>query len=254
MRIAVCEDETLFRAQIVKEIECYYHSLDVVVDSFSSGEELIEKYEQGKQVGQLPHYDILFLDIEMKRLNGFETAKRLRAYGGMEVLIFLTSHTEMAMQGYEVNAFRFLGKPVNKEKLAEALGELEKRFLQEQTILLHTSEQDVKIPISSILYLESMKNDVYYYVLEHRKTDCVKTYKVRETITEAEELLKGNGFFRCHRSYLVQLMYVKSYTSKEMVLQNGMMLPISRGKAGSFKKALVETINKMTLPSEQIPF
>ena len=63
MRIAVCEDETLFRAQIVTEIEKYYHSLDVIVDGFSSGEELIEKYEQGKQEGQLPHYDILFLDI-----------------------------------------------------------------------------------------------------------------------------------------------------------------------------------------------
>lgn len=86
MRIAICEDETLFRAQIVKEIEAYYHSLDVIVDSFSSGEKLIEKYEQGKQVGQLPHYDLLFLDIEMKQLDGFETAKRLRDYGGTTYL------------------------------------------------------------------------------------------------------------------------------------------------------------------------
>ena len=244
MRIAVCEDEPLFRAQIVTEIEKYYHSLDVIVDGFSSGEELIEKYEQGKQEGQLPHYDILFLDIEMKQLDGFETAKRLRAYGGKEVLIFLTSHTEMAMQGYEVNAFRFLGKPLEKDKLAEALSEIEHRFLQEKTILLHTSEQDVKVPVSSILYVESMKNDVYYYVLEHKHTDCVKTYKVRGTITEVEEQLKGSGFFRCHRSYLVQLMYLESYTGKEIVLKTGISLPISRGKAGALKKALVETINK----------
>lgn len=245
MRIAVCEDETLFRAQIVKEIESYYHSLDVMVDSFSSGEELIEKYEQGRQSGQLPHYDILFLDIEMKRLDGFETAKRLRAYGGTEILIFLTSHTEMAMQGYEVNAFRFLGKPLEKEKLAEALDEIGRRFLQEKTILLHTSEQDIMVAVSSILYVESMKNDVYYYVLEHKNTDCVKTYKVRGTISEVEEQLSGNGFFRCHRSYLVQLMYMESYNSKEMILQTGITLPISRGKAGALKKALVETINEL---------
>ena len=245
MRIAVCEDESLFRAQIVREIEAYYHSLDVVVDSFSSGEELIQKYEDGKQAGQFPRYEILFLDIEMKKLDGFETARRLREYGGREILIFLTSHTEMAMQGYEVNAFRFLGKPLEKAKLAEALEEVGKRFLQEKTILLHTSQEDIKVAISDILYVESMKNDVHFYVLEHRNTDCVKEHKVRSTITEVEEQLKGNGFFRCHRSYLVQLLHVETYTNKEVVLQNGSVLPISRGKAGALKSALVDVINQM---------
>ena len=242
MRIAVCEDETLFRAQIVTEIEKYYHSLDVIVDSFSSGEELIEKYEQGKQEGQLPHYEILFLDIEMKQLDGFETAKRLRAYGGKEVLIFLTSHTEMAMQGYEVNAFRFLGKPLEKDKLAEALSEIEHRFLQEKTILLHTSEQDVKVPVSSILYVESMKNDVYYYVLEHKNTDCLQVYKVREKIADVEEKLQGEGFFRCHRSYLVQLAAVESYRHLELPLSGNVKIPISRGKQDAFRQALMQSI------------
>lgn len=243
MRIAVCEDESVFRAQIVQEIENYYHSLDVAVDSFSAGEELVEKYEKGKQLGQLPHYDILFLDIEMKQMDGFETAKKLHSYGGKEILIYLTSHTEMAMQGYEVDAFRFLAKPLDTNKLVEALGEIEKRFLQEKTILLHTSEQDVMVPVSSILYVEAMKNDVYYTVLEHQHTDCVRTYKVRGKLAEAEEQLKGDGFFRCHRSYLVQLMYVVSYTSKEVVLKTGITLPISRGKAGALKSAIVGAIN-----------
>ena len=59
------------------------------------------------------------------------------------------------------------------------------------------------------------------------------------------EQLKGNGFFRCHRSYLVQLLHVETYTNKEVVLQNGSVLPISRGKAGALKSALVDVINQM---------
>lgn len=244
MRIAVCEDEDIFRKQIVKEIEEYYHSLDVVVDSFSSGEELVKKYEKGKQIGEIPQYDILFLDIEMKRLDGFDTAKAIRAYGGKEILIYLTSHTELAMQGYEVEAFRFLAKPVEREKLWEALGELKKRLRKGKNIILHTKEEEVCVEVTSIMYVESMKNDVYYHVLEHRNTDCLKVYKVREKMVNVEKELLEEGFFRCHRSYLVQLAAVESYNNLELTLLGNVQIPISRGKQESFREALMHCIIK----------
>lgn len=244
MRIAVCEDEDIFRKQIVKEIEEYYHSLDVVVDSFSSGEELVKKYEKGKQIGEIPQYDILFLDIEMKRLDGFETAKAIRTYGGKEILIYLTSHTELAMQGYEVEAFRFLAKPVERKKLWEALGELKKRLRKGKNIILHTKEEEVCVGVTSIIYVESMKNDVYYHVLEHRNTDCLKVYKVREKMVNVEKELLEEGFFRCHRSYLVQLAAVESYNNLELTLTGNVQIPISRGKQKSFREALMHCIIK----------
>lgn len=242
MKIAVCEDEALFRNRIVDEIEQYYHSLDVIVDSYESGEALIEKYEKGYKENKIPHYDILFLDIEMKKLDGFETAKKIRSFGGSELLVYLTSHTELAMQGYEVEAFRFLGKPLCREKLVEALQEAERKFLKEKTKVLHTTEQDILVSVGDILYAESMKNDIYYYVLEHKQTECVQIYKVREKITEAEQVLEAEGFFRCHRSYLIQLRHVVSYTNKEVTLQTGVVLPISRGKYPKLKEALIQNI------------
>lgn len=244
MRIAVCEDEQIFRENIIKEIEGYYHSLDVVVDGFSSGEELIEKYENGRKTGSLPHYDLLFLDIEMKVMDGFETARRIRSYGGREILLFLTSHTEMAMEGYEVNAFRFLGKPLKKEKLTEALQQVQQCFLQEKTILLRGEEEEVVVPLSSILYAEAMKNYVYYYIAEHTSVGSVKLIKVREKIAEVEQKLKEDGFFRCHRSYVISLMQVVSFDKKEVVLKNGTSLPISRGKAEELKQKLIRIMNK----------
>ena len=242
MRIAVCEDEDIFRKQIVKEIEGYYHSLDVVVDSFSSGEELVNKYEKGKERGEIPQYDIIFLDIEMKRLDGFDTAKAIRAYGGREILIYLTSHTELAMQGYEVEAFRFLAKPVEREKLWEALEELKKRLKKGRNIILHTKEEEVCVEVSSIIYVEAMKNDVYYYLLGHKNTDCLQVYRVREKIANIEKELKVEGFFRCHRSYLVQLAAVESYNNVELTLSGNVRIPISRGKQQLFREALMHFI------------
>ncbi|MCI8409273.1 MAG: response regulator transcription factor [Lachnospiraceae bacterium] len=244
MRIAVCEDEEIFRKQIVKEIEEYYHSLDVVVDSFSSGEELVKKYERGKEMGEIPQYDILFLDIEMKRLDGFDTAKAIRSYGGKEILIYLTSHTELAMQGYEVEAFRFLAKPVEQEKLWEALGELKKRLRKGKNIILHTKEEEVCVEVASIIYVESMKNDVFYHILEHRNTNCLKVYKVREKIANVEKELLEEGFFRCHRSYLVQLAAVESYNNLELTLSGNVQVPISRGRQEAFREALMYWITK----------
>lgn len=244
MRIAVCEDEDIFRKQIVKEIDEYYHSLDVVVDSFSSGEELVKKYESGKEIGEIPHYDILFLDIEMRRLDGFDTAKAIRSYGGKEILIYLTSHTELAMQGYEVEAFRFLAKPVEREKLWEALGELKKRLRKGRNIILHTKEEEVCVEVTSIMYVESMKNHVYYHVLDHKNTDCLKVYKVREKIANVEKELFKEGFFRCHRSYLIQLAAVESYNNLELTLSGNVQIPISRGKQEAFREALMQGILK----------
>lgn len=198
--------------------------------------------KRGRKKGKLPQYDILFLDIEMKRLDGFETAKAIRGYGGKEILIYLTSHTEMAMQGYEVEAFRFLAKPVERKKLWEALGELKKRLQKEKNMILHTKEDDVCVDVSSVLYVEAMKNDVYYYVLGHRNTDCLQVYKVREKIADVEKKLQGEGFFRCHRSYLVQLAAVESYRNLELTLSGNVKIPISRGKQDAFRQALMQSI------------
>lgn len=242
MRIAICEDEEIFRKQIVREIEEYYHSLDVVTDAFSSGEELVKKYQEMLREGTRFGYDILFLDIEMKKMDGFETAKEIRKYGGAEILIYLTSHTELAMKGYEVEAFRFLAKPVEQEKLYEALDEIKKRLKKGKIIHLHTKDEEVRVEVSSILYVEAMRNDVYYHIKKHRNTDSEIIYKVRDKITRVEKELEVEGFFRCHRSYLVQLSEVEAYHSTELTIAGGITIPISRGKLEEFREALMGNI------------
>lgn len=113
MRIAVCDDEEACRMQVKNEVEKIL-GLDVVVDLYPSGRELLAGFEKFS-------YDIIFLDIEMPGMDGISLARKLRTKDGTVFLVFLTGHIEYALKGYEVNALRYLTKPVKEEKLKEVL-------------------------------------------------------------------------------------------------------------------------------------
>ena len=121
MRIAVCDDEKVFGESLKGYLESYYRSLDVLIEVFYSGQALLQRCRGGR----LP-FDLIFLDIEMEPTDGICTARCLREEGQDVLIVFLTSHFEFAAEGYEVNAFRFLTKPVNREKLAAVLSDAEK--------------------------------------------------------------------------------------------------------------------------------
>ena len=94
--------------------------MDVIVDAFADGRKLIERFEKAP-------YEVVFLDIEMPEMDGITLAKKLREMDGNVYLVFLTGHVEYAVEGYEVNALRYLTKPVKEEKLKEVL-----RFVMEK--------------------------------------------------------------------------------------------------------------------------
>ena len=104
MKIAICDDEKIMQEYLKEEIDSYFQSLDVLTLCYSSGEELLADYEKQQ-------YDMVFLDIEMKGLNGLQVAKLLHAWKKDLPIVMVTTHTELAMEGYEVQAFRFLAKP-----------------------------------------------------------------------------------------------------------------------------------------------
>ena len=106
MRIAVCDDEEKFRDQAKSMIDKISGSLDIVVDTYSNGYKLLEVFDRNP-------YDVLFLDIEMPAMDGITLAKKLRENSDKIYIIFLTGHVEYAVEGYEVNALRYLTKPVH---------------------------------------------------------------------------------------------------------------------------------------------
>ena len=114
MRIAVCDDEEKFRLQEKNLIDKLCGSMDVVVDAFSDGKKLLERFDATA-------YNLVFLDIEMPVMDGITLAKEIRKRSEDTKIVFLTGHVEYAIEGYEVNALRYLTKPVAEDKLRDVL-------------------------------------------------------------------------------------------------------------------------------------
>lgn len=231
MRIAVVDDEKVFRQQIADMITSLYGRENVSCFLFADGKELVRSFENGF----LP--DAIFLDIEMKELDGMSTAKRVREYSKDIPIIFTTSHTEMAMEGYEVDAFRFLGKPIEESKLRAALKDLEEKLKVEEKIVLRKDGEDLIFPISDLIYAEASNNSVRFVFPD---TSVEQRMRFSEAMARIDSLTEG--FCKIHRSYYVSLGHVVRMSGSEVLMDNKENLPVARGLAAEARKRLLEYI------------
>ena len=233
MRIAIVDDESVFRKQITESIHSLYGKGDVSCFHYADGKELIAAFENGFEL------DAVFLDIEMKQMDGMKTARIIRTYSDSIPIIFMTSHTEMAMDGYEVSAFRFLGKPVEMDKLRETLADLEKKIRVEEKITLKVDGEEEVFPVSSLCYAEAANNFVRFVF-------SGETIETRMKFSEAISLVDSvsEDFFKCHRSYYISLGHVKKMGTSEVLMDNTDIIPISRGLGPAAKQKLFEYIRR----------
>ncbi len=233
MRISICDDEEIYRSNLRNELEKIINSLDVVIDSYECGTELLKRFEKQE-------YDLLFLDIEMPQMDGITLAKRIREMSEKAEIVFLTSHIEFALEGYEVNALRYLTKPVKVEKLQEVISFLMKREQNKKSIWVCNKDYEEKVLISEITYFEAQNQNVEVHTKD-------KVYVHRYNIGDYEKELQGEGFFRIHRGYLVALGSIESVRQREVELEDGVILPISKSKEKQLKDALFQYIKEVAI-------
>ena len=214
MRIAVCDDEELFRIEFKNVLDKALVNAEYDIDTFSGGSSLYEAFLKEP-------FDLVFLDIEMPGIDGITLAKRLRAISENVHIVFLTSHIEYALEGYEVNALRYLVKPVDMNKLGEVLKYVQDKKNNSRQIMIREDGEDIVIDISDIIYMESMDKNV-------RIVTSKREYVTRYNISDYEEELKNSGFFRIHRGYLISLNKVKRIVKNDVVMDNETYLPVSR--------------------------
>ncbi|MCR5214282.1 MAG: LytTR family DNA-binding domain-containing protein [Eubacterium sp.] len=227
MRIAVCDDEEKFRNQARDMIDKLAGSLDVVVDAFEDGRKLLEAFDQKP-------YDVLFLDIEMPAMDGISLAKKLRERSESIYIVFLTGHVEYALQGYEVNALRYLTKPIQEDKLREVLKFVMDKNTTKRQILIKEDGDEMLINVSDIIYLEAQNQYVMIYTTDGE-------HLIRYNIGDFENELKGDGFFRVHRGYLISLAKVKKMGKGEVIMdgpEGQVGVPVSRSNMKALKEAL----------------
>ena len=227
MRIAVCDDEEKFRTQAKNLIDKLAGSLDVIVDAYEDGNKLLTAFDKNP-------YDVLFLDIEMPIMDGITLAKKLRERSDSIYIVFLTGHVEYALEGYEVNALRYLTKPVQEDKLREVLRFVMDKSTSKRQLMIKEDGEEILLNVSDIVYLEAQNQYVMIYTTDGE-------HLIRYNIGDLEEQLKNDGFFRIHRGYLVSMAKVKKLVKNEVIMElpdEELSLPVSRSNVKPLKEAL----------------
>lgn len=240
MNIAICDDEENVRYLIRKLIEKQDEPCHIM--EFPSGEELLGFWEQEgfRQI------DILFLDISMEGTDGMEVAAQIRdwkeereepLWGSLPLLIFVTGYPEYMPKAFSVNAFQYLVKPIDEREFEEAFMQAcrERRYLdrkkkaEPREILVRNGAITRSVPVEAIYYIESSNRKVIVSMGDE-EIECYGK------ISEMESVL-GEGFFRIHKGYLVNMKYVERYSRTEVLMKNGSRLLISKYKYQDFVKA-----------------
>ncbi len=227
VKAAICDDELHFQSFLREKLESYYGMLEVEIEVFSSGISFLEKFREHPYV-----YQLIFMDIEMPGINGIETSRLIRDINQSVPVIFLTSHRELAAEGYEVDAFRFLEKPLQMEKLVKALDDYNRLWMQNGRIPLQDGENTILASWTDIQYVQS--ENVYIHVFTEQAR-----YLIRKKLSDMEMQMPKNLFFRPHRSYLINLGYVSSFDGRKITMKNGHEIPVSRGKRDELKASVL---------------
>lgn len=232
IRIAIVEDDKEYQEQLVRYIKKYEteYGEEFKVCIFNDGDEIIEGYAG--------NYDIIFLDIEMKRLNGMDTARYIRKMDTNVILIFITNMSQYAIQGYEVEALDYVLKPIKYFAFSQELEKARKRLKSKAVQYLTISQPQgmVRLDTREILYLEKQGHNM----IIHTEEAC---YMFRQTMKVMEEQLRGAQFVQCNSGYLVNLEHVKS-VDKNLVHIGKSELQISRPRRREFMEALTNYLGK----------
>lgn len=215
LKIAICDDVLIDRNNLLSMIQEADPQYDC--STYDSGESLLWDLENGN------YFDIIFLDIFMKGINGVETAKQIRARSLNVLIIFVSSSNDFYRESYDLYAFNYLLKPLGKQKLIEvldrALTDLNKDT--NQVIRFSYDNRLHTINCSQLLYITSDKHNIYFHLSNNQ---TLKAYgKIDDFIAQ----LPSKVFLRCHQSYIVNLKHVTQMTSSEFIVGN-VKVPISR--------------------------
>lgn len=225
MNIAICDDEKQFIEEEKRLILKYFKekNYDCCVDTFLSGEELLAL------VQEIHKYTIIFLDVNMKELDGLETARKIRKLSRNIFLVFVTAFVKYSPEGYKVEATRFLIKGEGNLEFAinECLDTIYKKMpLAEWKHTFQFREEILELGASDIMYISSYLRQIKFVLVD----DLQGSYTMNKKLDLIDSLLSGKGFLRLHKSFLVNQQYIKNISRYEAELCNGERIPISKAR------------------------
>lgn len=233
IKIAFCDDD----ASVLGELKsllgryCTKHGLEIEYAAFGSSLELLDEIEKGVR------YDILFLDVILPNENGIDIAKEIRQYDNVVKIIFLTSSSEFAVQSYTVGAYFYQMKPIWEENffrlMDSAISACQKE--RQHSLVLRCKSGITRIDLDRLEYCEVYGRTLTFYM------EGGKVLKGTGSMDKLYgQLLQYENFVRPHRSFLINMEYIRKISSKAIMMENLAEIPIPHGKCSEIKNLYLE--------------
>lgn len=225
MNIAICEDNELTALEIKNSVVDIFarSNIECAVDIYSCA---------GSFESSDKEYDLIFLDCRLPDKNGIDVGRQLREKGDEAVLIFVTAYNEYVYDSFEVNAFRYILKPINKAMLTKSVNSFIDYYEKGAYVEVPTSHKSHIIKLSEIIYIEA--NDKRSVVrLLNQSIDSTKS------IADYQEEITSPAFFRTHRRFLLNMKYIADINNNIITLVNSERVEVSRRNVAAFNKAYI---------------
>nr|WP_312580081.1 LytTR family DNA-binding domain-containing protein [Sedimentibacter sp.] len=221
-RIAICDDEYAIISQTEKILLEYakLNFLEIDIEVFSSGEEMYMyiREEHG--------FDLIYLDIEMKLMNGIEVGRNIRKtlQDHKTEIVYISGKDGYERQLFDVQPLHFIPKPINPKVVIEDLNLAMLRAEKLDSIFTYKKgTQTYRISIKDIIYFESIDKEIKIVTVNHEDTFYGRIYDVFEMVAKYQ-------FIKIHRSYIINYLHTTLFKYDEVIMSNGMQLPISQSK------------------------
>jgi len=220
MKIAICDSDNKSAEALKKILGSYNREFrELEIYSYSSGEDLVSAYKK-KGI----RFNMIFLETILGKLDGIETVKIISEIDSNVLIFFVTGSMEYVFLGYEVKAFRYIMKPFTEEEIKRAYNSaIKELFKNEKRYSVQTKSRLITINIDNLLYLESVKRQVFAITVNDRIGFYSK-------LINEEERLKSFGFVRVHQGFLVNMTHIKTIVEGDIILTNGDVIPISKSR------------------------
>lgn len=231
IKIAICDDEEKILLENEKSIKKYLQEIHQMAEvvTYQSGEFLLYEIQEGL------FFDLIFIDIEMPGTSGMDVAKIVKKVSSETLVVFITSHSEFAIEAYELSVFRYILKNKIKDKLYTALKDavLHINIQKDKNYLLITPTRYEKIPYDSILYVRKEgKNTVF--------VTCRGEIYVRKSLNQVYKELDDELFVYIDRGSVVNLMQIITLTENEVIIKNEIELHASKKRLKELKIILTD--------------